>query len=163
MEMEVGMVGTWPLDPNIAWDEDKDRLENWVEEEFYGTDPENPDTDGDGVNDGEDAFPLDANSSVDSDGDGLSDNYESSNGMDPNSKDSDGDGRYDAACDIDKKVWIEEEYCLFGILLEKAKGIGKGLIPEMVFLTMKMTMMIMMALVTVTTGIIHGNFSKLLG
>ena len=103
----------WPLDPSIAWDEDKDRLENWVEEEFYGTDPENPDTDGDGVNDGEDAFPLDANSSVDSDGDGLSDNYESSNGMDPNSKDSDGDGRYDAACDIDKKVWIEEEYWSF--------------------------------------------------
>ena len=22
---------SWPLDPTIAWDDDKDRLENWIE------------------------------------------------------------------------------------------------------------------------------------
>ena len=38
-----------------------------------GTDPLNPDTDGDGVNDGTDIFPLDSSESVDTDGDGTGD------------------------------------------------------------------------------------------
>jgi hypothetical protein len=40
-------------------DMDKDGLEDDVEITLYGTDPNNPDTDGDGVLDGADAFPLD--------------------------------------------------------------------------------------------------------
>ena len=46
-----------------------------------GTDPLNPDTDGDGVNDGDDIDPLDPNS--DSDGDGVSDSDETALGEDP--------------------------------------------------------------------------------
>lgn len=48
-----------------------------------GTDPLNPDTDGDGVIDGLDALPLDPTETVDTDGDGIGDN------ADP---DDDGDG-----------------------------------------------------------------------
>lgn len=40
-------------------DMDKDGLEDDLEITLYGTDPNNPDTDGDGVLDGADAFPLD--------------------------------------------------------------------------------------------------------
>ncbi|MDP3917085.1 MAG: hypothetical protein Q8Q42_02240 [Nanoarchaeota archaeon] len=47
------------------------------------TDPLNPDTDGDGVKDGADAFPLDAEESEDTDGDGIGDNSDD---------DIDGDG-----------------------------------------------------------------------
>ena len=38
--------------PNLTEDDDKDGLKNW-EEQIYQTDPKNPDTDGDGANDGE--------------------------------------------------------------------------------------------------------------
>ncbi|MDB4062446.1 gliding motility-associated C-terminal domain-containing protein [Flavobacteriaceae bacterium] len=99
---------SWPLDPTIAWDDDKDRLENWIEENRLGTDPQKADTDGDGVNDNLDLFPLDANQSSDSDGDGLSDSYENAQGMNPNSKDSDGDGYYDAPCDRNKEVYYTD-------------------------------------------------------
>ncbi|MDC0001052.1 gliding motility-associated C-terminal domain-containing protein [Flavobacteriaceae bacterium] len=99
---------SWPLDPTIAWDDDKDRLENWIEENRLGTDPQKADTDGDGVNDNLDLFPLDANQSYDSDGDGLSDSYENAQGMNPNSKDSDGDGYYDAPCDRNKEVYYTD-------------------------------------------------------
>ena len=44
-----------------------------IKEEELGTDPTNPDTDGDGIQDGEDDFPLDSESSVDTDGDGIAD------------------------------------------------------------------------------------------
>ena len=67
------------------------------------------DSDGDGVPDGEDAFPDDPNESVDTDGDGsgnntdadddgdgLSDVDEIANGLDPLDPDSDGDGIGDA-------------------------------------------------------------------
>ena len=50
------------------------------------------DDDGDGINDTEDAFPLDHTEWADSDNDGLGDNYENDNGLNPNSADSDGDG-----------------------------------------------------------------------
>ena len=98
----------WPLDATISWDDDKDRLENWIEENRLGTDPQKADTDEDGVNDNEDLFPLDPNQSFDSDGDGLSDSYETSLGMDPNSKDSDGDGYYDAPCDRTKEIFYTD-------------------------------------------------------
>ena len=45
-------------DPSIApMDSDGDGLKDWYEEEL-GTDPDNPDTDGDGLNDKEDPDPL---------------------------------------------------------------------------------------------------------
>jgi hypothetical protein len=54
-------------------DNDNDGLSE--EEEFiFGTDPFNADTDGDEVNDSEDAFPLDPAESQDFDKDGLGDN-----------------------------------------------------------------------------------------
>jgi beta propeller repeat protein len=48
-------------------DSDGDGLTNY-EESILGTDPYNPDTDWDGVNDLDDSFPLDPNESADSDG-----------------------------------------------------------------------------------------------
>ncbi len=70
-----------------------------------GTDPNNPDTDGDGTNDGNDCAPLNADVSedcgplpsvsggVDSDGDGLPDDIEQNvTNTDPNNADTDGDG-----------------------------------------------------------------------
>jgi gliding motility-associated-like protein len=99
---------SWPLDPTIAWDDDKDRLENWIEENRLGTDPQKADTDGDGVSDKDDLFPLDATQSSDTDGDGLSDSYENAQGMNPNSKDTDGDGYYDAPCDRNKEVYYTD-------------------------------------------------------
>ncbi len=55
-------------------DDDNDGLKDFEEESITSTDPLLYDTDGDGVNDKDDAFPLDPNESVDSDQDGLGDN-----------------------------------------------------------------------------------------
>ncbi|MEO1078305.1 MAG: hypothetical protein AAFY29_02030 [Pseudomonadota bacterium] len=49
-----------------------------------GCGPSERDTDGDGVNDSQDAFPLDATEQSDSDGDGFGDNQEIDAGSDPN-------------------------------------------------------------------------------
>jgi len=75
-------------------DLDRDGLPDSFEKSF-GTDPQNPDTDHDGVLDGRDAFPLDGSRSaegLDTDRDGLSDVYEKSMGTDPNDIDTDHDG-----------------------------------------------------------------------
>lgn len=86
------------------YDADSDGLEDW-EEIVIGTDPNNPDTDGDGIIDGEevngvnDTDPLDS----DSDADGLVDGDEDLNGngqvdvgeTNPNDVDSDNDGILD--------------------------------------------------------------------
>ena len=100
------------MDPSLSWDEDKDKLENWIEENRLGTDPKKADTDGDGVNDKDDLFPLDATKSKDTDGDGLADSFEIEKGMNPNSKDSDGDGYYDALCDRNrnKEIFIQIQF-----------------------------------------------------
>ncbi len=90
------------LDPN-DWDEnangtrddaddfDDDGLTN-LEEFLCGTDPLDPDSDGDGLADGEEVHglgssPLDR----DSDGDGMPDAYEARFGLDPGTADADGD------------------------------------------------------------------------
>ena len=44
-----------------------------IEEAAIGTDPDNPDTDGDGVSDKNDSDPLNPNVGLDSDGDGIPD------------------------------------------------------------------------------------------
>ncbi|MDD4341790.1 MAG: hypothetical protein PHO14_06100, partial [Kiritimatiellae bacterium] len=73
-----------PLDPtDAAQDADGDGLTN-LEEYQYGTDPQNPDTDGDGLSDYDEVKvygtdPLDP----DTDGDGLPDGWEMQHGFDP--------------------------------------------------------------------------------
>lgn len=73
-------------------DSDGDGLSD-VEEKNLGTDPDNPDTDDDGLTDGEEHFdtgtdPLDP----DTDDDGLTDGKEIEIGTDPLNPDTDGDG-----------------------------------------------------------------------
>lgn len=82
-----------PLDPKYHKDMDKDGVADEIDEDIDGdgllnteekdTDPLKWDTDGDGVSDKEDAFPLDPKESLDQDGDGIG------NASDP---DIDGDG-----------------------------------------------------------------------
>ena len=83
LELELG---TDPKNPEeFPEDQDGDFLPDAKEKEL-GTDPTNPDTDGDGIQDGEDDFPLDPESSTDTDGDGIPDQ------LDP---DDDNDGVLD--------------------------------------------------------------------
>ncbi len=56
-------------------DIDDDGLSN-EDEDAIGTDKRNPDSDGDGREDGSDAFPLDSTEWLDSDGDGCGDNID---------------------------------------------------------------------------------------
>ena len=96
--------GCDPLQKGPNCDADGDGLTN-EEEAKKGTNPNNPDSDGDGVKDGEDDCPtvpgkdkgcpeMD-NSGADSDKDGLSDAMEKKMGTNPNNPDSDGDGLKD--------------------------------------------------------------------
>jgi uncharacterized repeat protein (TIGR02543 family) len=92
-------------------DTDDDGLTNYQEIVEYGTNPILPDTDGDGLKDSKDAFPLDPaetldtdrdgtgdNADTDDDGDGLSDVDEINiHGTNPKRTDSDGDGLSDPA------------------------------------------------------------------
>ena len=77
-------------------DPDHDGLTNDQEKQL-GTDPKNPDSDGDGLSDGEEANVYHTNPLMkDSDGDGLSDYDEVKKyNTDPNKKDTDGDGLSD--------------------------------------------------------------------
>ena len=101
--------GTDPLDPAIYAgapgpdiDSDGDGLTDTDETDLYGTDPNNSDTDGDGVGDGQEVAdgtdPLDPNDylepgRLDSDNDGLYDDDEIDiYGTDPFLWDTDGDG-----------------------------------------------------------------------
>ena len=75
---------------------------------------EPPDSDGDGVSDGEDAFPDDANETTDSDGDGVGDNGDAFPNDANESADSDGDGIGDNAdqCDdTESGATIGEDGC----------------------------------------------------
>lgn len=77
-------------------DDDHDGLTN-AEEKRYGTDPENPDTDGDGLSDGDEVHLYRTNPlKADTDGDGLNDGAEVLNyRTDPTKYDTDGDGLSD--------------------------------------------------------------------
>jgi len=77
-------------------DADNDGLSN-DEEKQLGTDPHNPDTDGDGLSDGDEIHRYHSNPlQVDSDGDGLKDGEEVTKYMtDPSKPDTDGDGLKD--------------------------------------------------------------------
>jgi hypothetical protein len=78
-------------------DADADGLTT-AEERFYGTDPNNSDTDGDGFSDGEEVRagydPL-GPGKLDSDNDGFADPDEREFGTDPFNPDTDGDGYSD--------------------------------------------------------------------
>ncbi len=109
---EINTDGTDPLDscsnvggtPVPASDCDADGL-SLAQETTEGTDPDNPDSDGDGINDGQEVNtdgtdPLDSCSSVggtplptsDCDADGLTLDEETTAGTDPDNPDTDGDG-----------------------------------------------------------------------
>ena len=77
-------------------DDDNDGLTN-AEERRYGTDPNNPDTDGDGLTDGEEVKRYHTNPlNQDTDGDGLTDGEEVHKyHTDPTKFDTDGDGLSD--------------------------------------------------------------------
>ncbi len=113
----------YPLNPEYRYDSDNDGLPDAFEEQYLflylytpqdafedydfdgltnlqeftlGTDIENPDSDNDGVFDGEDPAPLNPDYAFDSDGDGLPDAWEIANGTDLNRADDwlDLDGDY---------------------------------------------------------------------
>ena len=71
--MDADKTATTSFTPDTN-DSDGDGLTNYQEIMVYGTDPNNPDTDGDGVKDGVDAFPLDPKETLDTDHDGIGDN-----------------------------------------------------------------------------------------
>lgn len=77
------------LDKNAAVDKDFDNLTD-VEEKQYGTDPNNPDTDKDGLLDGDEVKIFKTNPlKADTDGDGVKDGTEirsGTNPLDPKSK-----------------------------------------------------------------------------
>lgn len=78
--------------PDSEEDPDGDGLTN-LEEQEYGTDPLNPDSDGDSLSDSFEINSLGTNPLLkDTDGDGLSDDSELRLGTDPLNPDSDGDG-----------------------------------------------------------------------
>ena len=107
-DSDEALAGTDPLDPfSFPEDRDNDKLPDSLEPGL-GTDPSNPDTDNDGVIDGEDDFPTDPNYTTDTDGDGLpnkTDPDDDNDGLkdeedpfplDPNNQtDTDGDGLND--------------------------------------------------------------------
>jgi len=76
-------------DPNADADQDGLTLS---QEAFYGTDPDNPDTNDDGVSDGNAVTLGISPTSVDVDGDGLTNTSERAAGTDPLRADTDGDG-----------------------------------------------------------------------
>ena len=84
------------IGPEANDDKDQDGLFR-KDEEKLGTDPNNPDTDGDGLSDGEEVNTYKTNPlNPDTDGDGLSDGQEVTQyKTDPNKADTDGDGLSD--------------------------------------------------------------------
>ncbi len=82
---------------SLEWDDcSADSVASLLIEYDNGLDPLNPDTDGDGISDGDEINIYKTNPfSVDSDGDGVPDGKEIAIGTDPNSIDTDGDGLSD--------------------------------------------------------------------
>lgn len=107
-EDSTGLWGNWSEETSfvIGFDTDSDGLCDsaetntgvYISSKNAGTDPRNPDTDGDGLMDGEEVTQFRTDPTLlDSDGDGLSDGEEVKTYLtDPNSEDTDGDSLPDA-------------------------------------------------------------------
>lgn len=93
MDKDTKVTAIFILDPS---DDDSDGLTNH-EEVIHSTDPQNPDSDGDGLKDGEEAKIHNTNPLLaDSDGDGLGDKQELEvHHTNPRNKDGDNDGFLD--------------------------------------------------------------------
>ena len=101
----------------IGIDRDEDEL-NTAMERSYGTDDENPDTDGDGILDGLEVFRLASHPTKrDSDGDGIVDGIEDANRngkfdigeTNPMEWDTDGDRLCDGICKVNKGLDLRGE------------------------------------------------------
>jgi hypothetical protein len=101
-------------DPAVDLDSDQDGLLDhiethtgiYVDENDTGTDPENDDTDGDGVKDGDEVNVYHTNPvKKDTDGDGMPDGWEIQYGLDPLVNDASADTDNDGMTDL-------QEYCL---------------------------------------------------
>ena len=73
-------------------DSDHDGLNNPFELNYFHTNPDNPDTDGDGLDDLTEYLKRTDPNAIDTDGDGLTDGEEVEYGFDPRKKDTDDDG-----------------------------------------------------------------------
>lgn len=97
-EVQYGFDPLDVLDPGASLDADSDGLTN-LQESQNGTDPNNADTDGDGMPDGWEVDhglnPLVNDSSLDPDSDGLTNLQEYMLGTDPKDNDTDNDGMPD--------------------------------------------------------------------
>lgn len=120
--------GCDPLQKKPNCDADGDGLSN-AQEASVGTNPNNPDSDGDGVRDGEDNCPTvpgkdkgcPENAEPDSDRDGLTDAEEKKIGTDPNNPDTDGDS-----------VGDKEDHCplVAGTVAAKGCALDEALLAE---------------------------------
>jgi hypothetical protein len=110
----------------VGWDDpDGDGLPTYKEVETYGTNPDNPDTDGDGMNDGWEVTyqgsgfnPTVAQTGstaarADLDNDGLSNQQESQRNTHPNNQDTDADGILDGPFNTNNVAGVS--YSLSGI------------------------------------------------
>ena len=96
----IAVGGNWPGAPDASTQFPQRMVVDYVR--VFAADNSGGDSDGDGVADSEDAFPLDPEESVDTDGDGVGDN------ADP---DDDGDGYEDAddAFPLDPNEWLDTD------------------------------------------------------
>lgn len=114
---EVTYMVCAALDPvatnNAGEDPDADGLTN-LQEQAAGANPCNPDTDGDGLKDGDDPWPL----SPDGDGDGMPDAYEVEHPcLDPLVDDADGNPDGDAYTNIEE-YQMGTDPCTFNCFLD---------------------------------------------
>ncbi|MEI7851335.1 MAG: right-handed parallel beta-helix repeat-containing protein [Kiritimatiellales bacterium] len=93
---DVRMDGMPDIGADEYADTDGDGLCDWAEMHVYGTNPNLPDSDGDGMPDGWEVAcglnPLINDANGNPDGDGLTNAQECAAGTDPHNSDSDGDG-----------------------------------------------------------------------
>jgi len=116
-----GWETIWGYNPLVAdshLDDDSDGLNNTLEF-LYNCEPDNPDTDGDGILDGEEVFPgvdgfITDPTNPDTDGDFLPDKWEVDEGFDPTDADMDDNGVTDGEEDADGDGLTNYQEWFFG-------------------------------------------------